>query len=214
VQYSDLGYILLGATLERAGGRSLPRLFAETVARPLGLTHTRYAGSSPPLDGAAATERGNAYERGLAGERGRNFAWRTHVLRGEVHDANAARLGGAAGHAGLFGTAEEVARLAREILEPRSLRLGEPARRRLLDPSAGGRTVGFVTAATSSAARGILPPVAPGHTGFTGTSLWLDPDRGRLFVLLTNRVHPEVGPRDFQLVRRAFHRTALRRSAS
>ena len=71
-----------------------------------------------------------------------------------------------------------------------------------------GRTIGLGTAARASAARGILADEAPGHTGFTGTSFWLEPTRGACFVLLTNRVHPTVPEREFRWLRRGFHRVA------
>jgi CubicO group peptidase (beta-lactamase class C family) len=207
--YSDLGYILLGAVAESVSGRSLPKLFMECIAAPLGLSRTRFAGPHP-IAGAAATERGNAYERSLAGAAGEDHAWRTGLLRGEVHDGNAFALGGAAGHAGLFGVVDEVARLGRELLRPRHLPLEGRSRDLLLRaaPGGAGRTVGMVLASRASATRGILPGDAPGHTGFTGTSIWLDPDRERLFVLLTNRVHPRVPSREFRWLRRGFHRVA------
>ena len=208
--YSDLGYILLGMVIEEATGRRLDRLFREHVGQALGEPRIGFAAGD--YRDAAATERGNAYERRLAGPDGEAHPWRTAVLRGEVHDANAWGLGGVAGHAGLFGTVEAVAAVARELLRPTRLPLGEAEREKLLRPrpGGGGRTVGMVVATESGAARGILPPTAPGHTGFTGTSMWLDPPTGRFFVLLTNRVHPVVERRDFQRIRRTFHRLAIR----
>jgi len=208
--YSDLGYILLGVALERVAGSPLNRLFDERVARPLGLRGTAFPAGERQFRAAAATERGNAFERAMAGEQGTGHPWREQLLRGEVHDANAHALGGVAGHAGLFGPVGEVARLAGEILLPRRLPLGSAAHRRLLRPGPGGRTVGWVVAAESSAARGILADDAPGHTGFTGTSVWLDLGRQAVLVLLTNRVHPSVPEAGFQTVRRGFHRLALR----
>ena len=209
--YSDLGYLLLGLVLERATGRGLDRLFLERVARPLGLVRLGFAGRGGSFTDAAATERGNAHEKVLAGRAGAGHRFRTEVLRGEVHDGNAHGLGGVAGHAGLFGTVADVAAVGRETLHPGAIPLVPSARRRLLvaRSACGARTVGYVMAAHSRAARGILPDSAPGHTGFTGTSLWLDPGAGMQFILLTNRVHPEVGARDFHRVRRAFHRLAL-----
>jgi CubicO group peptidase (beta-lactamase class C family) len=210
--YSDLGYILLGQVIEQATGRSLRHLFRELVSAPLRLARIGYAADRRDFPDAAATERGNAYERAMAGAAGDGHAWRTHVLQGEVHDANAHGLGGVAGHAGLFGTAAEVAAIVREIVCPSELGLDDSCRRRLLQPAAGskGRSVGMVTAAFSRAARCILPDEAPGHTGFTGTSLWIDPGGRRFYVLLTNRVHPVVGRREFNMVRRGFHRAAVR----
>lgn len=209
VLYSDLGYILLGIALERAAGRGLDQLFRERISAPLGIARTAFATTDREFGDAAATELGNAHERTMAGTAGERYPWRTHLLRGEVHDANAHALGGAAGHAGLFGPIDEVARLAGEILSPTRLRLSPAARARLLDAGPEGRTVGWVTAAQSSAARGILVDDAPGHTGFTGTSVWLDPARAAVMVLLTNRVHPAVPPASFQGVRRGFHRLAV-----
>ena len=106
--------------------------------------------------------------------------------------------------------AAEIATVARTILQPGAEPFGERARNRLLQPVAGaaGRTVGMVVAAVSDAASGALPDVAPGHTGFTGTSLWLDPRSRGIYLLLTNRVHPEVADGGFQDVRREFHSVA------
>lgn len=210
--YSDLGYILLGRALEELTGQGLQRLFEERVVGPLGLRRLGFASPPGAFVDAAPTEQGNGYERRMAGAAGQNHSWRERIPAGEVHDANAHALGGVAGHAGLFGTVESVAGLARELLRTGKLGLDRRARSRLLDEActACGRTVGFVVAAASRAARGILNDAAPGHTGFTGTSLWLEPRRDRFYVLLTNRVHPQVAGRDFQWLRRGFHRLATR----
>jgi len=208
-EYSDLGYIALGVALERAGGATLDQLFATRIARPLGLERSGFAVAPRRFPQAAATERGNAYERGLTGPPGGTYPWREQILQGEVHDGNASGLGGVAGHAGLFTTAEEAAAIAREILAPGQLPLGERGRSRLLvAPRAGARTAGLAPAEQSQASRGVLPRGSPGHTGFTGTSLWLDVARDGIYVLLTNRVHPTVSSRNFQWLRRAFHRLA------
>lgn len=208
--YSDLGYVLLGAIVERVDGEPLHRVFDRRVATPVGLKRIGYAAEERRFDDAAPTEHGNLYEREMAGAAGAGFRWRAEVLRGEVHDVNAWRLGGVAGHAGLFGTAEEVAAIARELLKPRRLNLSPGNRRRMLGPpaGAGGRTFGLERAAGSAAAQRALPDDAPGHTGFSGTSLWLEPERGRVYVLLTNRVHPAVQLRGIQPVRNEFHRLA------
>jgi CubicO group peptidase (beta-lactamase class C family) len=210
--YSDLGYVLLGAILERVTGRSLDALFEERMAAPSGVRRLAFATQRARFDDAAATERGNCYERALAGRAGDGYAWRTEIPAGQVHDGNCHGLGGVAGHAGLFGAAESVARLALDLGPRGRVGLGERACGRLLEPvpETEGRTVGMVVAAQARAGRGILPAAAPGHTGFTGTSLWFLPGGEAVMVLLTNRVHPEVTRRDFALVRRGFHRLALR----
>jgi CubicO group peptidase (beta-lactamase class C family) len=208
--YSDLGYIVLGAALQRISGVSLDRAFRERIAAPLGLGGLGFVVGGSRLAVAAPTERGNSFEREMAGADGASFPWRSGIIRGEVHDGNAHALGGVSGHAGLFGTAREVAAVAKEILNPKVLDLPARARERLLLPSRPGadRTFGFVLARGSEAARGVLPDDAPGHVGFTGTSLWLDPARNSVYVLLTNRVHPTVSPDPFQPERLAFHRLA------
>ena len=205
--YSDLDYIVLGAVLERAVGQPLPAIFHERVALPLGLLRTGFNAPHRYPD-AAATETAGVFEAGLAGAEPGTPPFDRRIAAGETHDGNAAALGGAAGHAGLFGPVDEVAGLVRAILRTSPLDLGDAGRQWLFRPGPGGRrTVGFVTAAGSRAARGILDASCPGHEGFTGTSVWLDPARDRFYLLLSNRIHPRVEG-DFQPVRRAFHRVA------
>jgi CubicO group peptidase (beta-lactamase class C family) len=183
--YSDLGFILLGMLLERVGGRSLPVLCRELVFDPLqaplfflGLT----GAGSPETTLVAPTE---------------DDPWRGRVLRAEVHDENAYALGGAAGHAGLFGTASAVAAVTGRWLD------GYRGKSRVLSPELVRR---FVTRqdriAGSSWAVGWDTPSAPssagrrfsaasfGHLGYTGTSIWIDPTAELEVVLLSNRVHP------------------------
>jgi CubicO group peptidase (beta-lactamase class C family) len=207
--YSDLGYVCLGIAIERIVGRPLDVWFEESVATVLGLEHLGFA-TRVDCSAAAPTERGNVYERSLVGDAGARHAWRRSMIRGEVHDGNAYALGGVAGHSGLFGALGDVVTLASELIRPRALTLGARARERLLLEAlpGSGRTVGFVQAVASAAARGVFADDAPGHVGFSGPSLWLEPDRGVVYVLLTNRVHPVVGGADFQAVRLGFHRTA------
>lgn len=209
--YSDLGYILLGLAVERATDATLDELFTQRVARPLGLTRCGFAGSSGSFGDAAATERGNAYEQTLAGPTARGVCFRAEVIRGQVHDGNAWGLGGVAGHAGLFGTAADVAAVSLAILDPRRLGLSPGALDPMLRPVEEGdgiRTVGFLRARDSESVRGILPDAAVGHLGFTGTSVWIDEARPRVYVLLTNRVHPTVPSVPFTATRRTFHAIA------
>ncbi|HEX6851590.1 MAG TPA: serine hydrolase domain-containing protein [Candidatus Polarisedimenticolaceae bacterium] len=207
--YSDLGYILLGIAIERALGRPLDVLFDVRIAATLGLARAGYAGTSDRFEDAAPTERGNAFERELAGEAGHDHPFRTEVIRGAVHDGNAWGLGGVAGHAGLFATADAVAAIARHVLD-------SPARRRMLAPVAGEgtRSFGFTFAPLTESVRGVLDDDAVGHFGFTGTSVWIEPRVPRIYVLLTNRVHPTVPRAEFSRVRQTFHRVAQRCSNS
>jgi CubicO group peptidase (beta-lactamase class C family) len=211
VVYSDLGYILLGFALERAGGAPIERLFAERVARPVGASPLLFRPPASLKRRIAATEAGNAREAELAGEAGRRYnGWRTGVIWGEVHDHNAHSLGGAAGHAGLFGTARAVLALASELLGGGRGLLPDEQRARLrvnLTPGMSeDRSVGFQLASTAGSAAGrSLSAASFGHTGFTGTSLFIDPEARRVYILLTNRVHPRFRPVEMNAIRRQFH---------
>jgi CubicO group peptidase (beta-lactamase class C family) len=182
VVYSDLGYLMLGAVLERVAGMPLEDAVAAWVTGPLGLA-ARYPGTAA-LAGAVATE---------IDERG--------VVCGLVHDENAAAGGGVCGHAGLFATIDDVARFAAATVDAAGgARRGawDPwVVRAFLDQSAAPATSWRLGWDTPSATPGVShagdrwPRVgAVGHTGFTGTSLWLDLPRRRWVALLTNRVHP------------------------
>jgi len=182
--YSDLGFIQLGAVLERAGGRPLEELFASLVAEPLGLAATYAPTTRPPLAGCVATE---LDDRGL--------------VCGVVHDENCAAGGGVAGHAGLFATIDDVARFAAAMVDtaagtPRGRFSSDVVTRFFSDAPLPGSTwrLGWDTPSTtpgvSQAGDRWSRTGAVGHTGFTGTSLWLDLPRRRWVALLTNRVHP------------------------
>jgi CubicO group peptidase (beta-lactamase class C family) len=214
VVYSDPGYILLGFALERAGGASLDLLFGRRVADPLGLTDLLFRPDRALRGRTAATEAGNRKERLLAGPEGDRYnGWRTDVVWGEVHDLNARLLGGVSAHAGLFGTARAVFRVALEILGP-GTGLLDSTRRALFASSltrgmGADRPLGFRLAGDPRGAAGAgLSARSFGQDGFTGTSLFIDPDSRRIYILLTNRVHPEFREMDMNAVRRGFHEVA------
>jgi CubicO group peptidase (beta-lactamase class C family) len=179
--YSDLGFIILDWIIEVVSGRPSDVLFQQRIAKPLGLKNLFYVNlkKRTRLRGRvfAATER---------------CPWRGRTLCGEVHDDNAFAMGGVSGHAGLFGDAGSVARVAGAWLDSyrgrASIFSPELTRRfwRRSEVPGSARTLGFDTPAREYR----LGPRTVGHTGFTGTSLWIDPDRELVAVLLTNRVHP------------------------
>jgi CubicO group peptidase (beta-lactamase class C family) len=197
--YSDLGFIQLGAIVERAAGMLLEQTFAELVAGPLGLD-ARYPGTTT-LAGAVATE--------LDEPRG--------LVCGRVHDENAYYGGGVCGHAGLFATIGDVARFAAAIVETHAGRahgrlLPEVVRRFASERAAPSTTwrLGWDTPSIepgiSSAGDRWPREGAIGHTGFTGTSIWLDLPRRRWVILLANRVHPTrfgTSADDIKALRRA-----------
>ncbi|HSE28590.1 MAG TPA: serine hydrolase domain-containing protein [Gemmatimonadales bacterium] len=199
-RYSDLGLILAGILIERLDGAPLDSLAARRLAA-LGLGDTRYR---PPA----------AWSRRIAPTE--LDPWRGRMLRGEVHDENAARLGGVSGHAGLFGSTRDLLRYGEWWLArvgrggpggaaawgPPRTRLDSLARafsaRQGVVPGSS-RALGWDTPSEGSSAGPRLANWSFGHTGFTGTSLWVDPSRALVVVLLTNRVHPtrdnpRVGP--------------------
>lgn len=200
VVYSDLGMLVFGEVLEAFFSAPVDRMFADLVAGPAE-SAARYLPPDPLA--CAATEADDATERAMAAELGVAYAgFRSGVVRGDVHDGNAFRRGGVSAHAGLFGTARDVWRLAVPWLDAGR---GEFTRDRTPDLAEARGLAWQGARGAGSVEPGSLSSRSFGHTGFTGTSLWIDPDAERVFVLLTNRVHPEVRERDFNPVRRRFH---------
>ncbi len=230
--YSDLNYVLLGFVLERVSGERLDRLAEREIFNPLGLKRTAFNPSRDWLREIAATAQGQDFECVNAAATSRSaiasshhhpissshlshpsHRWRQGVIRGEVHDGNANFMGGVAGHAGLFSTAREVFQitnqflLGSELLKPDSLHL---FRDNLTPDCSTSRSIAWILAETPDCSAGsALPRTAFGHNGFTGTSVWVDPEKRRVFVLLTNRVHPRVEPIDMRDIRRQFNTLAV-----
>jgi CubicO group peptidase (beta-lactamase class C family) len=217
VIYSDLGFIALGAVLERIAGMRLDALFEAEVAAPLGLRGARF---NPPPEWRpriASTEVGNGFERELAArlegltpsERARvdGFsAWRTSLIWGEAHDGNAHFLGGVSGHAGLFAPLRDVFALASQFLPGGVLLREETLAQfsRSLTPGLDEeRTFAWATRLGGLTAGASFSPKAFGHVGFAGTSLWIDPTPERVYILLANRTYPIR--QDLNAVRRDFH---------
>jgi serine-type D-Ala-D-Ala carboxypeptidase len=195
VVYSDLNFILLWYALNRQ--MSVPLQLKDAMFNPPAWLKPRIA----------ATEWGQRWEAKMANRP----APRDGPIWGETHDGNSFFAGGTAGNAGLFATARAVFRLAQAWSN------AEILPRALVDEATRNHTPGLDDARglgwqlpTGSEATSMLSPRAFGHTGFTGTSLWVDPDRDRIMVLLTNRVHPCAAPINIQRIRGEFHRLALR----
>jgi CubicO group peptidase (beta-lactamase class C family) len=185
--YSDLGAITLGLALERLYRRPIRQLASRQILRPLGLRATRYRPPRSWRARIAPTE---------------FDPWRGRLIHGEVHDENAAFLGGTSGHAGLFGSARDLLAFGEWLLaryrgdpggrhsaplRPETVR--EFTLRQHLVPGSS-RALGWDTPSPGSSAGTRLAPSSFGHTGFTGTSIWIDPSRDLVVVLLSNRVHP------------------------
>jgi CubicO group peptidase (beta-lactamase class C family) len=188
--YSDPGFMLLGFLLEDA------------AAMPLDAQFDRWKAEAG-IDGPLAFRPPTHWRTRIAPTE--RDPWRGRLLVGEVHDENAAALGGVAAHAGLFGTAAATGACARWWLA--MLEQWDEARLFVQRSTVPGssRALGWDTMLPTSSCGTRLSPRAFGHTGFTGTSLWIDPDRDLYLVLLTNRVHPTREREGIQEVRRAFH---------
>ncbi len=187
--YSDPGFILLGRILARAGGAPLDAQFDAWRAASL-------------VDAGVAFHPPAAWRAEIAPTE--MDTWRDRLLIGEVHDENAAALGGVAGHAGLFGTAAAVGACARWWMT----RVHADPWRTFVsrgDVVGSSRALGWDTMLPTSSCGTRLTAAAFGHTGFTGTSLWIDPEQDRYIVLLSNRVHPSRTGEGMTRLRPALH---------
>jgi CubicO group peptidase (beta-lactamase class C family) len=196
--YSDLGILLLGEILERVTGKDLEDLANQEVLGPLGMNDAMYRPAAALRSRIAPTE---------------IDSWRGRLVHGEVHDENAFGLGGVAPHAGLFSTARSLGAFAQMMLNG-----GAYGGRRLLKPetialftrranlvAGSSRALGWDTPSEPSSAGALFSASSYGHTGFTGTSLWIDPERELFAILLTNRVHPTRDNPKITELRPAFH---------
>jgi CubicO group peptidase (beta-lactamase class C family) len=187
--YSDLGADVLAFAVEAIAGQGLDGFLAERVFTPLGMNDTRFRPSNADRDRIAPTE--------VSSRRG-------YPLVGEVHDENAFALGGVAGHAGLFSTAADLSIFAQMMLNRGTYEgvriVSDSAVDRFTKRISGTRALGWDTSDGEGTAGVHMGANAFGHTGFTGTSLWIDPDRDLFVVLLTNRVHAPKARRPAKVI--------------
>jgi CubicO group peptidase (beta-lactamase class C family) len=218
VLYSDLGFITLGILLERMTRTSFVALAGKEIIGPLSLSQTFFNPGISVRNRIAASERGNAYEHETLVEPKSHLpagVRRDNVIWGEVHDGNAYFLGGAAGHAGLFSIARETLRLAQQFVAPGTQLLRPEScalfQTNMTDGLNEARSLGWQLALTKDSTAGAsLAPDSFGHTGFTGTSCWIDAGKERVFILLANRTHARSLPfANINGVRRKFHDLAV-----
>jgi len=194
-EYSDIGFIILGIILERLADEPLDVLCQREIFGPLGMTHTTFNPTPALKDSIPPT----------ADDR----TFRHRIIQGEVQDENASVLGGIAGHAGLFSTAEDLALFAhamlnggRPILRSSTVELFS---RRESVPEGTSRALGWDTRSAPSQSGKSFSSRSFGHLGYTGTSLWIDPDRQLSITLLTNRTWADYQNQAIKQVRPAFH---------
>ena len=222
-EYSDIGFIILGNALERIAQESLDVLCRREIFGPLAMTRTTF---NPPPDvrarippttdereecdtGALARELPTAQSQSSASRVAPRSSFRNRIIQGEVQDENAFVLGGVAPHAGLFSTAEDLARFAHAMLQG-----GHPILRRETvalftrresAPPGTSRALGWDTPSSPSQSGKYFGPHSYGHLGYTGTSLWIDPERQLSITLLTNRTWPDCANLAIKQVRPRFH---------
>lgn len=202
VIYSDLNFILLGIILEQVFGDRLDVIANSRIFSLLGLRRTFFNPPSQFLDDIAACELGNLHERKTCEEMGyetSGFDWRDYLIRGEVHDGNCFFFEGVSGHAGLFSMVDELNLIARQFLSDSSVLLDDATIETMTRNRTPGlnehRSLAFqVASAPDSTASSALDMNSFGHLGFTGTSLWIDPSRKMIAILLTNRTHDRELP--------------------
>ena len=195
-EYSDIGFILLGAALERITNERLNSFCEREIFNPLDPIFMRFNVPKHPFRGRTTPTENDT-------------AFRHRVLRGEVHDENAWVMGGVAGHAGCFAEVEAVAEFAESML-----RGGAPLferhtvelfTQRQASPSGTSRALGWDTPSQPSQSGKYFSPRSYGHLGYTGTSLWIDPERRLSVTLLTNRTWPDRSSQAIKQIRPAFH---------
>jgi CubicO group peptidase (beta-lactamase class C family) len=194
-EYSDIGFIILGVALERIAGESLDHFCQHEIFGPLAMTHTAF---NPPSTWRASIP-----------PTADDQSFRRRIIQGEVQDENASVMGGVSGHAGVFATAEDVAVFAhamlaggRPILRPETLALFT---RRESSPSGTSRALGWDTPSSPSQSGKYFSANSYGHLGYTGTSLWIDPERQLSITLLTNRTWPDSSNQAIKQLRPKFH---------
>jgi serine-type D-Ala-D-Ala carboxypeptidase len=195
VEYSDIGFIVLGAVLERLADEPIDTFCAREIFGPLGLSRTGYRPPAEWREQIPPTEDDRAF--------------RQRAIQGEVHDENASVMGGVSAHAGLFAPAADVARFAEwmlhggaPILRPDTVKLftsPQPVR------SGNARALGWDRVSQPSQSGRYFSGSAYGHLGFTGTSLWIDPERRLSVTMLTNRTWPYRESQPIKQLRPAFH---------
>jgi CubicO group peptidase (beta-lactamase class C family) len=194
-EYSDIGFIILGVVLERLADESLDAFCQREIFGPLGMTHTTFNPAPALKDSIPPTDDDRTF--------------RHHIIQGEVQDENAGVLGGIAGHAGLFSTAEDLAIFAHAVLNGghpilRSSTI-ELFSRRESAPEGTSRALGWDTPSAPSQSGKYFSSRSFGHLGYTGTSLWIDPERQLSITLLTNRTWPDCQNQAMKQVRPALH---------
>jgi CubicO group peptidase (beta-lactamase class C family) len=199
-EYSDVGFIVLGVALERIAGETLDQFCQREIFGPLGMSHTAY---NPPGSWRSAIP-----------PTADDQSFRHRIIQGEVNDENASVMGGVAGHAGVFGTALDVASFANAMLKGGTSIIHSETvalfTRRQDSPIGTSRALGWDTPSAPSQSGKYFSASSFGHLGYTGTSLWIDPERQISVTLLTNRTWPDSANKAIKEIRPKFHDAVMK----
>lgn len=218
VVYSDPNFLVLGFLLEKVYGEELDAVARKEIFEPLGLKNTFYNPTLEFKEKIAAGAIGNPFEKELAKGIGfdlSGYTERDYLIWGEVDDGNCHFLDGVTGHAGVFSNANDVFEMAKQflrettkLLKPQTCKLFKTSFTEGLNEA---RSIAFELAETENSTAGkSLSKNSFGHLGFTGTSLWIDPVKQRIFILLTNRTHAREFPFvNINSIRRQFHELSV-----
>ena len=217
VVYSDFNFILLSFLIEEIYGDAFDNIVERLTVESLNLQNTFFNPSKDLQKQIAASEKGNEFEKQTCIDLGfdvSKYNWRDYQIWGEVHDGNCYFMHGVSGHAGLFSTAEEIFVIAQQFLANQTTLLKPETcqlfRTNYTEGLNEARSIAFQLAETKdSTASNALAKDSFGHLGFTGTSLWIEPETERIFILLTNRTHARELPFvNINPTRRRFHELA------
>ncbi|HEU4746917.1 MAG TPA: serine hydrolase domain-containing protein [Gemmatimonadaceae bacterium] len=210
--YSDWDFVLAGLVIERIAGQPLDQFLSSRVWQPMRMRDTGYnpllAGTIPADSSCTATFRADHPLLARIARTEMDTVYRRTHVHGIVHDENACALGGVAGHAGLFSSARDLAAFGQMLLsngrhgDVRLIQAPTVARWTARQSRRSSRAIGWDTPTPRSSAGRYFAPRSFGHTGFTGTSIWVDPERGLFVVILTNRVNPTRGNMRHEALRR------------
>ena len=216
VIYSCLGYILLSEIIKKVSGRKYSEAAEDEIFQRLWLKNTFFIVPSERLGDCVPTEMGNRYEKEMVSrdypERSEIFLWREDLLSGEVNDGNSKFLKGESGNAGLFTTTDDIFTLSKQFYPDQTTLLNSDSALKFwknLSPfKRSHRSFGFKLNSSLITSGGrSLSKKAIGHSGFTGTSIWMEPDSHNVFILLTNRIHPDYdSDLNFNHIRRKLHK--------
>ncbi len=211
-RYSCIGYIILTAIIEKVTGKNIKGIYKEIIIDRLKLGDTYFHSDERLRDKTAATEAGSKYEMKMVENLGLEYKkWRDYLIRGEVHDSNSYFANSCTGNSGLFSNIYDLFKIGQiyyedgNILDNKLLRYFYKNNTVFSDEH---YSLGWKLSTSKDSVGGVISNHAIGHSGFTGTSIWVEPFNKKIYILLTNRIHPEVKNIDMNQIRGNFHKLA------